>query len=444
MLTRRLGELALSYRHETLPAEARAMAVRCILDATACSLAGLNEPAVVMVRGEVADQGGRAESTLLGSSLRVPAGGAALANGTAAHALDYDDVNLAIPGHATAVVMPAVLALGEAIGASGRETVAAFVAGYEIACRVGLLVAPGHYERGFHASSTVGGIGAAAACANLLRLSTTQAASALSLAATQASGLKALFGNMGKPLHAGLAARSGVLAARLAARGFDAGSVALEHPQGFGRAMSPDFKAEDALDDSRDLFILANLFKYHAACNGVHAVIECGRLLRERLPNGSASIVRVLVTSNPASDKYCNIVAPSNALEGKFSLRLSAALGLLGRDTSRLSAYSDGAVSAAEVIAVRDRVTVAFSADLGMMESIMEVETIEGERVTTRYDAGCPETDRQAQARRVEAKFQSLVEPVLGAAGTVRLKDSILELDALNDVSALNSTIKWD
>lgn len=444
MLTRRLGELALSYRHETIPAEAREIAIRCILDATACALAGLNEPAVVIVREEVAEQGGRAESTLLGSSLRVPAGGAALANGTAAHALDYDDVNLAIPGHATAVVMPAVLALGEAIGASGREMVAAFVAGYEIACRVGLLVAPGHYERGFHASSTVGAIGAAAACANLLRLSPIQAASAFSIAATQASGLKALFGNMGKPLHAGLAARNGVLAARLAARGFDAGSVALEHPQGFGRTMSPDFKADVALDDSRDLLILANLFKYHAACNGVHAVIECSRVLRERLPKGPASIARVLITSNPASDKYCNIASPSNAVEGKFSLRLNAALGLLGRDTSRLDAYSEDTVSAAEVVAVRDRVTVAFSGDLRMMESIMEVETTDGERLTARYDAGCPETDRQAQALRVEAKFKALVEPVLGVAAAARLRETVQGLDALNDVSALYSTIKWD
>lgn len=441
MLTRRLGELALSYRHETIPADAREMAIRCILDATACSLAGLNEPAVVIVREEVTDQGGRAESTLLGSNLRVPAGGAALANGTAAHALDYDDVNLAIPGHATAVVMPAVLALGEAIGASGREMVVAFVAGYEIACRVGLLVAPGHYERGFHASSTVGAVGAAAACANLLKLSPVQTASALSLAATQASGLKALFGNMGKPLHAGLAARNGVLAARLAARGFDAGSVALEHPQGFGRAMSPDFKAEDALDESRDLLILANLFKYHAACNGVHAAIECGRALRERLPKGPASIARVLIKSNPASDKYCNIAAPSNAIEGKFSLRLNAALGLLGRDTSRLDAYSEDMVSAAEVVAVRDRVTVAFSGDLGMMESIMEVETTDGERLTTRYDAGCPETDRQAQAMRVKEKFRALVEPVLGAARAVRLREAILGLDAQDDASSLYAKI---
>lgn len=441
MLTRRLAALALSYRYEALSEEVRAMAVRCLLDGTGCAFAGLGEPAAAVVRKEVAAEGGRSEATLLGEAVHVPAGQAALANGTATHALDFDDVNLAIPGHATAVVMPAVLALGEAVQASGRDVIAAFVSGYEIACRVGVLVAPGHYDRGHHSTATVGAIGAAAACANLMRLTPEQAASALSLAATQASGLKALFGNMGKPLHAGLAARNGILSARLAARGFDAGADALEHPQGFARAMSSDFRVEEALDEQRVPHILENLFKYHVACNGVHAAIECGRQIHGQLSGGAGSIVRVSLTSHPSSNGYCNIAKPMTAMEGKFSLRLNAAFGLLGRDTSRLDAYTTESVAAPDAVALRDRVTVEFAPDLGMMESVMEVETAGGERLVVRYDAGRPETDRDVQARRVEAKFDALVEPVLGIEGVARLKERILGLAELDRVVTVFETV---
>ena len=393
----------------------------------------------MMVRSEIAEQGGKAESTVLGEDVRVPAGQAALANGTAAHALDYDDVNLAVPGHATAVIMPAVLALAEASHATGRDVVASFVAGYEVACRVGLLVAPGHYDRGFHATSTVGVIGAAAACANLLRLTPIQAANAMSLAATQASGLQAMFGKMGKPLNAGLAARNGILAARLASRGFDAGALALEHPQGFARAMSPDFQAEDGLDDFRVFHILRNLFKYHAACYGVHAAIECATRLRAQIGADPSSILRVRITSHPASDKYCNIAYPVNAAEGKFSLRLNAAFGLLGRDTSRIDAYTDETVSAADAVALRDRVIVGFSEDMGVMTSTIEVETLDGARHFVTYDASSPDADLESQARRVEGKFTALVGPVLGAAAAERLKHNILGLEELEQVGAVHS-----
>jgi 2-methylcitrate dehydratase PrpD len=431
VITRRLAELALSYEHDQLPAAVRAMAQRCILDATACALAGLGERPAVLVREQAIAEGGAPEASMLGSATRVPAGQAALANGTAAHVLDYDDVNVAIPGHATAVVMPAVLALGEATGASGREVLAAFVAGYEVACRVGLLVAPGHYDRGFHATATTGVIGAAAGCARLLRLPPAQAANALCLAATQASGLKAMFANMGKPLHAGLAARNAIFAARLAARGLDAGSDALEHAQGFARTSSPDFHPEAALDASGGFHILRNLFKYHAACYGVHSAIECAsRIRREHRPE-AAAIARVRVTSHPASEKYCNLAAPATGAEGKFSLRLNAALGLLGRDTSRLDSYSDASVAEPQAVALRDRVRVDYAGDFTMMKSRVEVEMANGEKYTATCDAGEPETDHGIQATRVAAKFTALAAPVLGAERAARLMRQILDVDRL-------------
>src|SRR5208282_5374636 len=163
----------------------------------------------------------------------------------------------------------------------GREVVAAFVAGYEIACRIGMALRPGHYNLGFHSTATVGSFGAAAACARLLGLDAETTATALGIAGTQAAGLKSQFGTMCKPLHAGKAAYHGLLAARLAARGFTARPDILECAQGFARTHSPDFNPERALATPPGGFHLRNnLFKYHAACYLTHAPIETARKLR--------------------------------------------------------------------------------------------------------------------------------------------------------------------
>src|SRR5208283_3122995 len=170
--------------------------------------------------------------SVIGHSIRVPALSAALVNSAAAHALDYDDVNMAMPGHPSVAILPGLLALAELHHSSGREVVAAFVAGYETACHIGMVLSPGHYNLGFHSTGTVGALGAAAACARLLGLDAETTATALGIAGTQAAGLKSQFGTMCKPFHAGKAAQNGLLAARLAARGFTSRTDIVECVQG--------------------------------------------------------------------------------------------------------------------------------------------------------------------------------------------------------------------
>src|SRR5262249_58116774 len=129
-----------------------------------------------------AEAGGSPQASIIGHTLRLPAASAALVNGAAAHALDYDDVNMAMPGHPSVAIWPGLLVLAELKGGSGREVITAFVAGYETACRIGAALQPGHYHLGFHATATVGCLGAAAACARLLGLDTTATAMALGIA----------------------------------------------------------------------------------------------------------------------------------------------------------------------------------------------------------------------------------------------------------------------
>src|SRR6185312_9609642 len=219
-ITRELARRTAALRYDELPLDIRQWTRHCVLDWLGVTLAGAREELSQILAADAAEQGGTPMARLIGRDAIVPTQQAALVNGAASHALDYDDVNMTLGGHPTVAVLPALFALAEANGASGAALIAAFVAGYETLCRVSALVAPGHYARGYHTTATVGGFGAAAACANLLGLDAAGTATALGIAGTQAAGLKSMFGTMCKPLHAGKAAQNGLLAATLAARGF--------------------------------------------------------------------------------------------------------------------------------------------------------------------------------------------------------------------------------
>src|SRR3954467_5847511 len=274
-LTRTLAAQASAVTYDALPEPVRALARQCVLDYYGVALAGADDPLAKILLDELAEAGGATQASIIGHKARLPPLSAALVNGAIGHALDYDDVNLAMPGHPSVAILPGLIALAEMRRSSGRELIAAFVAGYETACRIGSALRPGHYNLGFHATGPVGAFGAAAPCARLLGLDAEATARALGIAGTQAAGLKSQFGTMCKPFHAGKASQNGLLAARLAARGFSSRPDTVECEQGFAATHGPDFHPEAALADPPDgFYILANLFKYHAACYLTHGPIE--------------------------------------------------------------------------------------------------------------------------------------------------------------------------
>src|SRR3954454_24640364 len=246
-LTRDLAARTSAVSYEALPENVRALARQCVLDYYGVALAGADDPLVAILLDELEEAGGNPQASLIGHPQRLPMLSAALVNGAIGHALDYDDVNLAMPGHPSVAILPGLIALAETRQSSGREVIAAFVAGYETACRIGSALRPGHYNLGFHATGTVGAFGAAATCARLLGLDAEATARALGIAGTQAAGLKSQFGTMCKPFHAGRAAQNGLLAARLAARGFSSRPDIIECAQGFALTHGPDFSPEAAL-----------------------------------------------------------------------------------------------------------------------------------------------------------------------------------------------------
>ena len=391
-LTRTLAEQARTLRYEDMPEDVRQLARQCLLDYLACTLAGAKEELTEILLAEMLVHGGTPAATIIGHAERLPALSAALVNGAASHALDFDDVNMAMTGHPSVVLLSALLPLAEERGSAARDVLAAFVAGYELQCRLGQLLAPGHYNvLGFHATGTLGSFGAAAACAHLLGLNAEQFATALGVAGTQAAGLKSMFGTMCKPLHAGKAAQNGLLASRLVQRGFTSRDDVLECAQGFARTHSPDFNPSAALaEPSGGFHIRNNLFKYHAACYMTHAPIEAARKLREQLALKPEQIARIKLSLDETCDRVCNIPAPRTGLEAKFSLRLTTAMALAGVDTGGLGSYSEQTAADPTLIALRDKVEFDFQTGRPNTIAELEVGLTDGRTVAASHDLGIP------------------------------------------------------
>ena len=438
-LTRALVEQALAVRYEALSEEARALARQCILDYIACTLPGAAEPLTDMMFAEMEDQGGHEIATVIGHAKKLPVLSAALINGAASHALDFDDVNLAMPGHPSVAILPALLALAEERGSSGADVIAAFVAGYELECRFGSSLKPGHYDGlGFHATGTIGTFGAAAACAHLMGLDVDTTCTALGIAGTQAAGLKSMFGTMCKPFHAGKAAYHGLLAARLAARGFTSRPDVLECAQGFAKTHSPDFHPEQAMQTPEGgLHMRNNLFKYHAACYLTHGPIEAARKLRDDHGVTPDTVQKIVLRIDLATDRVCNIAKPTTGLEAKFSLRLTTAMALAGLDTGRLDSYTDANAADPKLAGLRDKMEIDFQNGWPHTLAEMDIHLTDGRVITARHDAGIPAPDVAEQGKRLEDKFTALADPILGANRVSRLLGAVAELDRAPNVREL-------
>ncbi len=440
MITRTLAQSARSITFDGLPGDAIFLARQCLLDWFGCAIAGAGEPLTRILRDEAIEAGGNAQASLIGDSRRVPARQAALVNGAASHALDYDDVHLGLTGHPTVPVAPAVLALGEKLGMSGADVVTAFIAGFEVECRIGGLVMPGHYTAGWHATGTLGTFGAAAACAHLLGLPLESWEAALGIAGAQAAGLKSMFGTMCKPLHAGKAAENGLLAATLAARGFTSNPAVLDVPQGFTATQTSTPHPERALDGlGISLAINGVLFKYHAACYGTHESIEGVLRLREDHGLQASEIESIRLRVPPGHLAMCNIREPATALEGKFSLRFTAALAASGAETTE-AAFTDTAVHRPDLIALRDRVDVVPADERRGAGTDIAITMKDGRLLEEHVNLERPVSDLERQWQRLEVKFLGLAEPVIGRDRARRLRDAIASVDsspAINDVIRL-------
>jgi 2-methylcitrate dehydratase PrpD len=318
-----------------VPEEAARIVRTGFIDTIATMIAGRNEAVAGIVRQFVAARRSAArESRVLFTDERAAAADAALINATAAHALDYDDV--ALGGHPSTVLVPAVLAEGEHLGASGADALRAYLVGYEVWAELLAREPDAYHLKGWHPTAVMGTVGATAAVAHLHRLSPADCRNALGLAASMASGLVANFGTMTKPLHAGRAAACAIEAVRLAALGLTAAPDAFEHHAGFLAALSPKGRAERERPASglgRQLRILDSglSIKKYPMCYGAHRVIDGVLDLAAAYDLKAGDVMQVDATVGVAQASMLRNHAPVTGLEAKFSLEFAVASALVRR-----------------------------------------------------------------------------------------------------------------
>jgi len=437
---------------DSWPDEALKAAQNAFLDTIGVAIPGAAEPVTRKVLAAVRPWG-EGPCTAIGFGAGLAAPWAALVNGTAAHALDFDDNFDPAKAHASAALVTAILALAEQEQASGRACLDAFIAGLQIMGRVGQGVNPAHRNRGWHATGTVGAVGAAAACARLLRLPEREAAYALSIATSMAGGFMSQFGTSVKPIHAGLAAKGGVMAASLAREGIDAGLHTLDGPTGMNRLMvGPDLEELRAglthiehgqtlrfetASVGEPLLILSSGLKVKRFpnCGSAHRAMDGLLALIERYGFGAEEIAEVRVAA-PASH-LANLMYedPKNPAQAKFSLEYAlATLALRSRCT--LADFEEEAVMAPEVRAFYPRV-VRVPVDKGEGEFPTRVEVTLHGGSTHRIDVEMPVGSLAAplSERQYGLKFDECAERFIPPGELAELKGELKNLPDLPSIA---------
>jgi 2-methylcitrate dehydratase PrpD len=374
-VTAEIAAFASATRWEDIPAEVVAVAMDHILDTFGVMLAGSPEPAAAIVRRVYGAEPGPSE--VFGTGLCLAPALAALANGVAGHALDYDDTQLstspeAVYGlltHPSVPVLAATAALAQAQACGGRDLITAYVVGVEVACRVADAANPRHYQEGFHSTGTVGTIGAAAGAGCLLGLDPEAMARAVGIAASMASGLRENFGTMTKPLHSGRAAHNGLLAARLAQEGFTASPVILEAKRGFYQAAAGGWRPEKIADRLGHPFFLLEpgvSIKPYPSGSLSHPAQDLIIDIVRRHDLRPEEVAAVVVGTNSNVPNALIHSRPRTELEAKFSLEYCMATGVVRRRAG-LAEFTDAAVNDPEVQAFLPKVQVVVDPELERM-----------------------------------------------------------------------------
>jgi 2-methylcitrate dehydratase PrpD len=445
MLLRALADRICQVTFEALPRDAVATAKQGILDTVGVTLAGAREDTTAVVARTLRQTAAEGPALIFGGRERLDILNAALINGVAAHALDFDDCSNTLGGHPSAPILPALWTL--APGASGKAFIAAYAAGVEAECKLARAVHFHHYEKGWHPTATLGTFGSTAACGHLLRLTADEMATALALAASMAAGIKANFGTMTKPFHVGQAARNGLLAALLAKEGMTANHGALEHRQGFFAVFNGEgtFHPERILGEWANPYDLAEpgiAFKRHPCCGSTHPAADAMLHLRAAHALVPERVARIESWTHPRRLEHTNRPDPQSGLAGKFSIQYVLARALTHGIVS-LEHFTDAAVHEGAARALTAKVDAKPDANLGHeaddhFYARVRVTTTAGQALEHFIDRPFGrDRDHPLPEGTLEAKFRDCARRALDPATTETLLRLCGTLEEVADAGAV-------
>jgi 2-methylcitrate dehydratase PrpD len=447
-VTAKLARFATDLKYENIPPKALETAKVAVRDCLGVALAGSREEDAKICAEIARQENAKQETGVIGQGFKTSALNAALANGTAAHALDFDH-SFTIMGQPTAPIIPAIFALGEALGASGRQLLEAYVVGYEVTAKLVHSLRDSAHE-GWHAPSSLGSFGAAAACSKLLGLSAAQVEMALGITASMASGVVANFGTMTKPLHVGLGARNGVLAAKLARGGYTANAKAIEGGVGFYQVLHEGTPIhEEAIDElGRSYGLLSDGLRIKPyPCGGLtHQVIDS--VLEFRAKHNLTPEMIDAIDVDVVKHTFDRIAfrVPETGIQGKFCMPYLVARAIIDGKVG-LDIFSDSAVREQNILKFAERVQMRLDANLKKVNAagrpcrvtirLKNGQTLVREAQHAKGGPEFPMTEAELQA-----KFFDCARLALDQNTAQRALSDIERLETLSDIRPLCETLR--
>ncbi len=454
--TKKLAEFIVETRFEQIPKEAAETAKHAFLDCVGVALAGSVAPPGRIAIELVKENRGQSKAAVIGGGFRTTSPDAAFANGTSAHALDYDDSHASVHGHPSTFLMPVVMALGEEFKVSGKEALEAYILGLEAAAKIGkgVITTAEFYEKGWHPTAIVGTLGAAVAGAKLLKLNVDQTQITLGIAASLASGSKQNFGTMTKPLHAGNAARNGVLAAMLAKKGFTADRNILEAKFGFCNL----FAKKDQYDLERITAGLGQPYelvdpginlKPYPCCRGTHTSLDAmfELIRKEKIsPDDVESIEVRIVPLHSTTLIHSN---PQTGFEGKFSLQFCMAIAMVDKQAG-MAEFTDAKVHEAAIQNLIRRTKMIPDPAMDEIKNklkaggspvIVTVKLKNGKECTQQMNFAKGHPDVPMSREEFVAKYRDCAKLVLAKEAVERSMEMIEKMEGVKNLSTLSKVL---
>lgn len=437
-ITKILAEFVVNHPSKGWSDEVEHEAVRTILNWMGCAIGAANHESVLAALKAIQNFEPAEQASIFGRSEKVDMRSAALLNGISSHTFDFDDTHLKTIIHPAGPVCSAVFALAEKHKLSGREVIDAVVLGIDVACRIGNMLYPDHYDRGWHITGSTGGLGAAAACARLLKLDVQQTTMALGIAASQPVGLREQFGTMTKPFHPGGAAQVGLSAAFLAQNGFTASPRALEAPRGFAQVISDKTTWTEITDELGERFEISfNTYKPFACGIVIHPSIDACVQLREKGVTAD-NLERLELRVHPLVLELTGKKTPQDGLQGKFSVYHGCAAGLVYGQAGE-DEYADDLVTSDAMVALRAKVNA--TEDRSMDEASVDATAYlkDGSQVHVFVEHAIGSLQRPMSDQALERKFHQLSDAVIGAVRAQEVLSTCWQIAELGDINTLTA-----